>query len=72
MQAEGSDSNSKENIADLNDKINAQMEEIKKEQIGNTVLVSEKLDLIILENEFVDAPNFLEKIGVDTSHYSRV
>lgn len=54
----------KENISELNDKINAQMEEIKKEQISQAALVSDKLDLIVLENEYVDAPNFLKKIGV--------
>ena len=53
-----------QNMADLNEKINAQMEQIRKEQKEGAQLVSEKLDLIILENEFVGAPNFLSKIQV--------
>ena len=56
------------NIDEINNKISKQMEEIKKEQRDASSLVSEKIDLICLESEFADAPNFLKKIAVETSN----
>ena len=56
------------NIDEINNKISKQMEEIKKEQRDASSLVSEKIDLICLESEFADAPNFLKKIAVEFSN----
>lgn len=57
-------SGEKENWAEIHDKINKQMEEIKKEQREIGPLISDKVDLGTLQFEFPENSNFLLKIMV--------
>ncbi len=54
----------RKSIDEINNKITMQLEAIKKEQREAAPLVSDKIDLIALESEFVESPNFLKKIAV--------
>lgn len=49
-------------ITEIQEKTQKQLDDIRSEQKANNPLVTIKLDLDLLDHEFVDSPNFLAKI----------